>query len=775
MNALNTVALADNTDAPPEKDAIECQGRTVSLTEFVSDFGQGLLDAVREQNPPLWQGAVNVNRQAVIDSLLRKPFPAQANLVHAQAALLVDENQPAGVINAEMGTGKTMMAIALAAVLHDEGIKRSLVICPPHLVYKWRREIQKTVKDAKVWILNGPDTLAKLLKLRLVTMTPEVPEFFIMGRVRMRMGFSWKPAFTTRLGWMENNEGSYRRMMAACPRCGEFILDPNVEEETLVAPGQAVELLNDRRLHCRIRKCQERLWSLVRPGKAERTERDVLIDAISKIPTIGPKTADKLIDRFGASMLTGMLGDNVHEFINLMDGEGQLVFSDRQATRMERAMAKMEFGFGQGGYQPTEFIKRYLPNNFFGLLIVDEGHEYKNEGSAQGQAFGVLARKCEKLILLTGTLMGGYADDLFYLLWRMNPALMIEDGFGYNNKGSLSTASMAFMREHGVIKDIYTEREKSGSSHRTARGQKSTNHATSKGPGFGPKGIMRYVLPITTFLKLKEIGGDVLPPYEEFFVGIPMTDEQQAAYTQMASSLTQQLRQALVKGDKTLMGVVLNTLLAWPDCAFRTETVLHPRTKALLAYQPAIFNEATRTPKELEAVRIVKEAKARGRRSLVYSVYSGTRDTQTRLKAILEQDGLKVSVLRASIEADKREDWVFEQVDRGIDVILTNPELVKTGLDLLEFPTIVFMQSGYNVYTVMQASRRAWRIGQTVNCEVYFLGYSGAAQMRCLELMSKKIAVSQSTSGDMPDSGLDVLNQDGDSMETALAKELIAA
>jgi hypothetical protein len=56
---------------------------------------------------------------------------------------------------------------------------------------------------------------------------------------------------------------------------------------------------------------------------------------------------------------------------------------------------------------------------------------------------------------------------------------------------------------------------------------------------------------------------------------------------------------------------------------------------------------------------------------------------------------------------------------------------------------------------------------------VYFLGYEGSAQMRCYSLMSQKIAVSQSTSGDMPESGLDVLNQDGDSIEVALAKQLI--
>ncbi len=57
---------------------------------------------------------------------------------------------------------------------------------------------------------------------------------------------------------------------------------------------------------------------------------------------------------------------------------------------------------------------------------------------------------------------------------------------------------------------------------------------------------------------------------------------------------------------------------------------------------------------------------------------------------------------------------------------------------------------------------------------IYFLGYEKTAQITCLELMAKKIAVSQSTSGDMPDTGLDVLNQGGDSIEVALAKQLSA-
>lgn len=101
-----------------------------------------------------------------MDRLKRKPFAAQAEVVQAITALLLDRNEQAGIINAEMGTGKTMMAIAVAAVMHAAGYRRTLVVSPPHLVYKWRREILETIPAARVWVLNGPDTLLKLLKLR---------------------------------------------------------------------------------------------------------------------------------------------------------------------------------------------------------------------------------------------------------------------------------------------------------------------------------------------------------------------------------------------------------------------------------------------------------------------------------------------------------------------------------------------------------------------------------------------------------------------------------
>ena len=734
----------------------------MNLNDFVDEFGDSLIESLNSSNPPAYSGNPNTERSRVMDGLARRPFEAQADAVQAISALLLDQGSPAAILNAEMGTGKTMMAIATAAIMHNEGYQRTLVLSPPHLVYKWRREILDTIPDARVWCLNGPDTLAKLIKLKemLGIKNEGQPEFYILGRVRMRMGFHWRPVSAQKRVGRSMNE-----VLAACPDCGAVVTTPEGD----AMPYQQF-IRDEKRRKCS--QCKAALWTLQRPYKdaSNDTQRNNVSKALQRLPTIGKVTSEKLINTFGQEFISSMLADNVFEFINLMDATGQLVFSDRQAARMERSLANIEFSFGIGGYQPTEYIKRYLPNDTFDLLLIDEGHEYKGVSSAQGQAMGVLADKVSKILLLTGTLMGGYADDLFFLLFRVLTRYMIEDGYRPSQNGSLGSSSMSFMRDHGVLKDIYSETI--GDAHKTAKGSK-VSVRTVKAPGFGPKGIHRYVLPFTVFLKLKDIGG-VLPAYDEEFIEVPMSFEQESLYKKLSSELNAALRKALAARDTTLLGVVLNAVLAWPDCCFRPEVVKHPRTKDVISSCESVFSESEIMPKEEELLNICLSEKANGRKVLAYSIYTGTRDTTSRLKRILEQRGLKVAVLKASIGTDRREDWIADQVDKGIDVLICNPELVKTGLDLLDFPTIVFMQTGFNVYTLMQASRRSWRIGQKFDVRVIFLGYAETSQITCLALMAAKIAVSQSTSGDIPESGLDSLNVEAESVEVALAKQLAA-
>jgi hypothetical protein len=74
---------------------------------------------------------------------------------------------------------------------------------------------------------------------------------------------------------------------------------------------------------------------------------------------------------------------------------------------------------GKRRFAPLEFVGRYMKDSFdYG--IADEVHELSND-TAQGNALGMLARSVDKIAVLTGTLMGGYADDPFNVLYRLKP------------------------------------------------------------------------------------------------------------------------------------------------------------------------------------------------------------------------------------------------------------------------------------------------------------------------------------------------------------------
>jgi hypothetical protein len=101
MSSVVAKLEVDKVDIEPEPSA-----DVIPLTEFIRDFGDGLLKAVQQQNPPVYDGHPDFQRDQVMDALTRAPFPAQRDAVQALCKLLVDQNEPAAILNAEMGTGK---------------------------------------------------------------------------------------------------------------------------------------------------------------------------------------------------------------------------------------------------------------------------------------------------------------------------------------------------------------------------------------------------------------------------------------------------------------------------------------------------------------------------------------------------------------------------------------------------------------------------------------------------------------------------------------------
>ena len=105
-------------------------------------------------------------------------------------------------------------------------------------------------------------------------------------------------------------------------------------------------------------------------------------------------------------------------------------------------------------------------------------------------------------------------------------------------------------------------------------------------------------------------------------------------------------------------------------------------------------------------------------------------------------------------------------------MVISHPKLVETGLDLLDFPTILFYESGYSLHTLRQASRRSWRIGQRRPVRVKFLCYEGTMQTACLRLMGKKLLVALTMEGKFAGEGLQNIDEDDD-MLSAMARELV--
>jgi hypothetical protein len=160
----------------------------------------------------------------------------------------------------------------------------------------------------------------------------------------------------------------------------------------------------------------------------------------------------------------------------------------------------------------------------------------------------------------------------------------------------------------------------------------------------------------------------------------------------------------------------------------------------------------------------------------MYVTHTERRDLTPRVEAILQREGFRVAVLKAhTVPAERREEWVAARVREGLDVLVCHPCLVQTGLDLVEFPSIVWLEPEYSLYTLRQSSRRSWRIGQREPVEVTHLVYDGTLQAEALALVAAKLRSALLVEGELPDDGLAALEGDEQDLFIALARRLTEA
>jgi superfamily II DNA or RNA helicase len=407
----------------------------------------------------------------------------------------------------------------------------------------------------------------------------------------------------------------------------------------------------------------------------------------------------------------------------------------------------------------AHYIARKL-KGFFELLVLDEMHELKARGSAQGIAAAALAEAIPRTLGLTGTLFGGYSSNLFYLLYRFSPRLREHYGFADEAR---------FVQHYGVLERITREGDEDDG--RVSR-RKGRSSITRERPGLSPA-VLPHLLFNTVFLRLSDVAA-ALPPYHEEIEILRMEEKQHAVHSAFKAELMAEVQAQLAMGSKKLLGAYLQSLLHHPDTPWREETVtsVDANGRAYTVAHAGALDDAVIYPKERRLIDIARQEKHKGRRVLVFVQGTERRDITARLETLLIREGFKAAVLKShTVEAKKREAWVAQEVRKGLDVLICHPRIVQTGLDLLSFPTLVFYQTEYSVYTLRQASRRSWRIGQTQPVKVLHLAYQETLQTKALALIAKKAQASLALEGELGEGGL--VSMADDDLMVSLAKSLI--
>ena len=275
--------------------------------------------------------------------------------------------------------------------------------------------------------------------------------------------------------------------------------------------------------------------------------------------------------------------------------------------------------------------------DFFDYGIADEVHELKGD-TAQGNALGTLARSVDRIAVLTGTLMGGYADDLFNVLYRLEPHKMVTEGYEWGESGVRN-----FAESYGVL-----ERVTIIPPEENACSKAKVTKQVKRKPGASPLLFGKFLMELGAFVSLEDISSE-LPAYREEVIGVDMDEPLAKAY----ADLEKQIKEALEehRGNHSVISTALNALLAYPDRPYGFGDLIgteydpesHRRVPFLIA-QTRDLSEDLAYAKERKLIECIKADLARGRKCQLYAVYTAKRDVTRRLERVLSQEGIRVSV-----------------------------------------------------------------------------------------------------------------------------------
>ncbi len=726
--------LKEGKIAIPGADPAEPDGfdSVTGVTSYLSTFGVTVAERIRNQFVPLFDPASEPLSEEVlsVNDYIREQAGYSlynAQLAAAEAVKRQLERRNAAFIVAECGTGKTKIGSTALGALHGlvaaqrrRGAQKTfnLVMCPSHVTRKWVREIGETLPDTYAMVVRN---ITEFDRLYAMYESGDKSVFAVFSKERARDGYMRYPAvlLTRHLG----------RRHFVCPNCGKPILQEYGDDRTRYSDCADLFFFQTEHKKNRIcRDCGSVLWAPVVPG------RNIPWTKVAGFGWVYKECADDYLPRTKNAA--------VQDKLRQIAADPHGIFPIMGAVRR---------------FPLSTYIKKKYRGRIDGLLC-DELHEYNNN-SGQGDAMAELFGISKQFVGMTATLINGYSSGIFHLLYRVVPGLMKKDGKGYRSPGD-------FDAEYGVVENTYETHDAEYSSNRRTHRRKTQ---TRQLPGVSPLVFSRFLLEYTAFLSLSDMGKD-LPDYEEIPIPLEMPKDVRDAYMDAETTLRR-----ILKNDRTaarkLLSAYMNLLTVYPDQPYGQPSIVHPISGEELVKPQDTASFEDILPKEEKVLEIVRAKVAAGERVLVYTSWTRT-DSQKKLLGLLNCEGIRTDILTPSVSPEKREAWVERRVNSGLQVLITNPRCVETGLDLNAFTTIIFYSMGYNLFTFRQASRRSWRINQTApRVEVYMLYYAETMQAKAMKLMASKLAVAGLIEGSFSEEGLAAMSDVRD-LTSQMAKEL---
>ena len=387
----------------------------------------------------------------------------------------------------------------------------------------------------------------------------------------------------------------------------------------------------------------------------------------------------------------------------------------------------------------------------FDFFVLDEAHELSSQDSAQGRAASRLAYLGAPRLYLTGSVMNGYAESLFQLLWDVSPAFREEfdrnarptylQRYGYQRRYVSHEGTDGTVRAFGAVTDRVERKEK----------------PLGPAPGVLPLLVLRHLLPVAVTLQMEDLD-DGLPPCHEIPVALEPTPELAALHGRVAKKLIEQIRQ---DAFSPLAGKLWGQMAELPSHLDRatadtgnTDTgvyrVAYPESVGgAVIFEAAPFPASARLPKETWCVETLRAELAAGRNVLVFGWHDKVLPRLQRVFA--EALGEPVAFLDADkVAAAKRQDWIDREViAKKRRVLVVNPVAVQTGLNnLVWFSTALYTENPMcNPIVYRQSKGRIHRLGQTMATRVYFPYYKGTTQEALHRLLLQKVAVSMAVDG----------------------------